>query len=315
LELGNGTRRGHRCREESASVIATRLRPPGRNHVHITHITHSSGLGEWTHSECVPESLSGVVEKMWHFEGRMSLLRERSFPRVYSEIILQLGPCFREVDMAGQSKDFFPQACFGGATTRPSVIEAPDAVCWVIGIQLHAAGASLLSRAPASEVINATISLDDALGKHAHCLAERCYDAPSVRARFDLVSEFIVQRIATHAYADRAISWASAVLRNSNGQSAIGSLQQATSYSKSRFVTLFREQTGMTPKQYARILRFRNSLQLLQQGGRLSDAALMAGYYDQAHMYRDFAEFAQMTPSTWVQAERFPNSMSLPEAS
>ena len=282
--------------------------------MNITTITHNSELGQWTHSECAPETLGGVVEKMWHFEGRMSLLRERSFPRVYSEIILQLGPCFRDVDETGQARDFFPQACFGGATMRPSVIEAPDTACCVIGIQLHAAGAFVLSRAPAGQLINATISLDDALGKHAGVLAERCYHAPSVRARFELIAHFITQRVAIHEAANCAIAWAADSLRNSNGQASIAALQGTTSYSKARFVSLFREQTGVTPKQYARVLRFRNALRVLQTGARLSDAALTAGYYDQAHMYRDFGEFAQMTPATFVSAQQFPNSMSLPES-
>lgn len=285
--------------------------------MHITTTTHTSDLGEWTHSECAPEALAGVVEKMWHFEGRMSLLRERSFPRVYSEIILQLGPRFRDVDAAGQSQDFFPQACFGGATTQPSVIEAPDAVCWVIGIQLHAAGAFLLSKGRASEAINATITLEDALGIGARYLAERCYEATSVRARFELICNFIVQRLAENenddGAIDGAVSWAAHQLRVAEGQLSIVGLQQQTSFSKARFVSEFRRQTGMTPKQYGRILRFRNSLKLLQSGSRLSDAALLAGYYDQAHMHRDFSEFARMTPSAFVRADRFPNSMSLPE--
>lgn len=140
-----------------------------------------------------------------------------------------------------------------------------------------------------------------------------CYGAPSVRARFEIIVRFIEQRIAKRTLLHPAISWASHELGLSNGQTAIADLQQQTSYSKARFVSLFREQTGMTPKQYARILRFRNSLQLLQQGNRLTDAALSAGYYDQAHMYRDFTEYAQMTPASFVAAQRFPNSMSLPE--
>lgn len=281
--------------------------------MHITTITHKSALGDWTHSECVPANLSDMVEKMWQFEGRMSLLRERSFPKVYSEIILQLGPCFREVDAGGQSRDFFPQACFGGATTAPSVIEAPDEVCWVIGIQLHVAGAFALSRAQPGELLDVTIGLEDAIGWDASFLAERCYNAHSPAERFEIIASYIQNRLTQNVRADPAITWSTEALRRNAGQLSITRLQEATSYSKAKFVSLFRDQTGMTPKQYARILRFRNSLQLLNNGDRLTDAALAAGYYDQAHMHRDFAEFAQMTPATFVSALRFPNSMSLPE--
>ena len=282
--------------------------------MHITAITHHSELGGWTHSECVPTGLDGAIEKLWHFEGRMSLLRERSFPRVYSEIILQLGPRFRDVDGQGNSGDYFPQACLGGATTAPSVIEAPDAVCCVIGIQLHAAAAYRLLGFSPQLTHNITISLTDALGATSQQLSELCNEAPTVAARFAIIVGYLAQRLATAPSSNAAVEWAASELRRTSGQLLIAGLQQHTSFSKSRFVGLFREQTGFPPKQYARILRFRNSLQLLQQGRKLCDTALSAGYYDQAHMQNEFVEFARMTPATFLAAQRFPNSMSLPES-
>ncbi|MEP6835118.1 MAG: AraC family transcriptional regulator [Gemmatimonas sp.] len=283
--------------------------------MHITTIAHHSALGSWTHCECVPGVLGGAVEKLWHFEGRMSLLRERSFPRVYSEIILQLGPRFRDVSAAGISGDYFPQACFAGATTAPSVIEAPDAVCCVIGIQLHASAAFRLLGFSPRLTHNTTISLDDALGPGSCDLAERCYEASTVNARFEIIVRFLRDRLAQTDVAHRAIEWAACQLRQTSGQTKIATLQENSELSKSRFVALFRDQTGFAPKQYARILRFRNSLQLLQLGHKLSDAALSAGYYDQAHFHNEFSEFAKITPASFVSALRFPNSMSLPENS
>lgn len=243
----------------------------------------------------------------------MSLLRERSFPRVYTEIILQLGPRFRDVDGQGHSGDYFPQSCLGGATTAPSVIEAPDAVCCVIGIQLHAAATYRLLGCSPQLTHNITIDLSDALGAASQRLSELCYEAPTVAARFDIIVRYLTQRLATAQSAHAAVEWAAFELRRMSGQSPIAALQQKTGFSKSRFVALFREQTGFAPKQYARILRFRHALQLLQQGQKLSSAALHAGYYDQAHMQNEFAAFAQMTPATFVSALRFPNSVSLPE--
>ena len=281
--------------------------------MHIATIRHHSDLGDWTHSECVPAVLGGAIEKMWHFEGRMSLLRERSFPRVYSEIILQLGPRFRDVDMFGNSGDYFPQSCFGGATTAPSVIEAPGAVCCVIGIQLHAAAAFRLLGFSPQLTHNVTISLDDALGANSQRLLEMCYDAPTAAERFEIIVRFLAPRLMQTRASHAAVEWVACELRRSSGRLTIATLQQKTTFSKSRFVAMFREQIGFAPKQYARILRFRNSLQLLQQGRKLSDAALSAGYYDQAHMQNEFTEFAQITPARFVSALRFPNAMSLPE--
>ncbi len=63
--------------------------------------------------------------------------------------------------------------------------------------------------------------------------------------------------------------------------------------------------TGLPPRLLARVLRFRRALRLLRRpGGRrgagtLADAAAAAGYADQAHMAREFREFAGAPPSAF----------------
>lgn len=63
--------------------------------------------------------------------------------------------------------------------------------------------------------------------------------------------------------------------------------------------------TGLGPKPLQRVLRFRSALRLLEQSprGQWSRAAIRAGYYDQAHMIREFRGFAGMPPSTYFQVE------------
>ena len=63
--------------------------------------------------------------------------------------------------------------------------------------------------------------------------------------------------------------------------------------------------TGLGPKPLQRVLRFRTALRLLEQTprGQWSGAAIRAGYYDQAHMIREFRGFAGMPPSEYFGAE------------
>jgi len=63
--------------------------------------------------------------------------------------------------------------------------------------------------------------------------------------------------------------------------------------------------TGLGPKPLQRVLRFRSALRLLEQipRGQWSSAAIRAGYFDQAHMIREFRGFAGMPPSTYFQVE------------
>jgi AraC-like DNA-binding protein len=62
------------------------------------------------------------------------------------------------------------------------------------------------------------------------------------------------------------------------------------------------------PKTLARILRFEHALALLRRddGARFAEIAERCGYYDQAHMNRDFRAFAGASPSEFL-ARRLPD--------
>lgn len=53
---------------------------------------------------------------------------------------------------------------------------------------------------------------------------------------------------------------------------------------------------GVTPKEYVGILRFNQVFKLLNEYN-LTEAALNAGYWDQAHMIRDFKKMSGFTPA------------------
>jgi AraC-like DNA-binding protein len=64
----------------------------------------------------------------------------------------------------------------------------------------------------------------------------------------------------------------------------------------------------MPPKALARILRFDRVAErlLAVTEPRLAEVAYDCGYYDQAHLNRDFREFARTTPSAYL-ARRLPD--------
>jgi len=76
----------------------------------------------------------------------------------------------------------------------------------------------------------------------------------------------------------------------------------ASGYSHRRFLDLFRQATGMSPKHYARLARFRFALRLASGDQPWTEVALAAGYSDQAHLVRDFREFSGLTPQAYRQA-------------
>jgi AraC-like DNA-binding protein len=58
---------------------------------------------------------------------------------------------------------------------------------------------------------------------------------------------------------------------------------------------------GLPPKTLARIFRFDRAVSLLaQRDARLADVAFECGYYDQAHLNRDFRGFAGTSPASFA---------------
>ena len=74
-----------------------------------------------------------------------------------------------------------------------------------------------------------------------------------------------------------------------------------------------RAETGLTPKAAGRVIRFDRARKLLVRelatataDYRLADLAAACGYFDQAHLAREFRALAGCPPSQWL-AEEFRN--------
>ena len=90
----------------------------------------------------------------------------------------------------------------------------------------------------------------------------------------------------------------------SGGAIPIAELRAPTGLSKARLIETFRNQVGLAPKLYSRIVRFRQALGRLQQAGtvRLTDLPLDAQYYDQPHMNAEFRALGGVTPRAFLAA-------------
>src|SRR5262249_32611765 len=86
------------------------------------------------------------------------------------------------------------------------------------------------------------------------------------------------------------------------GRAEIGALASDLGYSRRRLSARFSEEFGVPPKTFARILRFERAAALLSRddGTRFAEIAQDCGYYDQAHLNRDFREFAGTPPGSCV---------------
>ncbi|WP_141576221.1 AraC family transcriptional regulator [Actinomadura sp. WMMA1423] len=169
------------------------------------------------------------------------------------------------------------------------------------GIQLDVTplGAYTLLGVPMAHLTNAAADLPDLLGREARALVERLGAAPGWGARFDILDAFLLRRLDIGPVPDREVVRAWRLLTGDPAVSVAG-IAADVGWSRKHLTARFREQAGLPPKVMARVLRFQRAVDLLLGGAGLAEAALACGYYDQAHLNREFRALSGCTPTELV---------------
>jgi AraC-like DNA-binding protein len=279
-------------------------------------------LGCWTHSVWRPPPRSGlaaVVESITYFAGTLTFPRERVFPDGRVELVVQLDEPHRLVQGETiETAEPFAPACLTGILSESRVIAAPAGGCRVLALHFQPAGAYALLAAPLSEVTGITVDLREVAGRAAEELVARCHGAASPEEVLHSAASWVAARVAGAPGADPAIVWTAAEIARHAGAVPIAALRERTGLTRTRLATRFREQIGVSPKHYARLLRFQHVLARLREGRgagqeTLAGIALDAGYYDQPHMNGEFRALAGFSPREFLAGRHYPGSASLAE--
>lgn len=89
----------------------------------------------------------------------------------------------------------------------------------------------------------------------------------------------------------------------SKGSIHITQLAENMNYSERHISRIFQETMGISPKTFARIVRFQNVIETILSSSRnqMSDYFIDLGYSDQAHFQREFKQYSGMTPKNFIQ--------------
>ncbi|HEY5855778.1 MAG TPA: helix-turn-helix domain-containing protein [Aldersonia sp.] len=234
-------------------------------------------------------------------------------PSPYLTVIITIGDA--PIELSAMSRPEQAPGCWtalaSGITMRPCTI-AHDGNQHGIQLSLTPLGARALLGVPTAELGSWVVSLDDVLGADARELRDRI-DAPiSWDERFDVLDEVFTRRVAA-LRPDRAdpidgsLTRAWRMLVGGGGRAKVAEVAAEVGWSRRHLISRFQAEFGVSPKDSARIARFTESHARLRaaQMPPLAQVAAECGYYDQAHMARDWREFAGMSPSRWRADEKF----------
>ncbi|MGH3152282.1 MAG: helix-turn-helix domain-containing protein [Streptosporangiaceae bacterium] len=229
-------------------------------------------------------------------------------------------------------------ALLGGLHSAPALI-VHDGAQSGVQVALRPLGARALLGLPAGELAELDMPAEAVLGGACAEFRDRALAAASWPERFAILDEILLRRsgagpsgsglsgsgwpgsgwpgAACALGVAPEVSFAWRRLLRAGGAVRVSDLAAETGWSGRHLTGRFRTEIGLTPKAAARVIRFSRARQLLirqatspaeagDNGYRLADLAVACGYFDQAHLAREFRSLAGCSPSQWI-TEEFRN--------
>jgi AraC-like DNA-binding protein len=254
---------------------------------------------------CIPRPpLSQFVAFFWLYEGDdPSHDKERRLPTGTAELVLNLRDDTLRVYDRKNTEQFesFSGSLISGAHSEFFVIDTAN-LASIMGVCFKSGGAFPFFKLPAGELHNRHVSLETLWGAEAGFLRERLLAATSAEIKFRLLEQVLLAQAVRPLTRHPAVALALKEFRSMGHLRLVGDLTAQIGLSPRRFIQVFREEVGLTPKLFWRIRRFQEVLHLIQKEGQVewADVALTCGYFDQAHFIHDFRAFSGLNPLVYL---------------
>jgi AraC-like DNA-binding protein len=272
------------------------------------------------HRYIPPEPLRRYVASYTGYRQRgVPPARHRGLPSPYLTLIFTLDePLTIEAHPdPGQPPGEFG-TLLGGLHSAPALITHQGAQSG-IQVALRPLGARALLGLPAGELTALDLPAEAVLGGVCAELRDRVRAAAGWPERFAVLDEILLRGAGLNWAGARVgvapeLRWAWHELLREGGTVRVSELAAGTGWSERHLTSRFRTEIGLAPKAAARVIRFDRARKRLvrrltddtERAYLLADLAADCGYFDQAHLAREFRALAGCPPSQWL-AEEFRN--------
>jgi AraC-like DNA-binding protein len=208
------------------------------------------------------------------------------------------------------------RALFNGADTH-YILDAGGSPVHYMGVDFTPGGAYPFVGPPAGELRDAHLPLETLWGRCAvDDLRERLLQAQAPVERCQILEAVLLAQLARPLDHHPAVTLALRAFAAAPRVPVIAQVADHLALSRARFFAVFRDEVGLSPKQFCRVRRFVRVLERVypEERPNWAQVALEYGYYDQAHLCHDFQHFAGVSPSVYIRdrSAELPTYLMLP---
>lgn len=172
----------------------------------------------------------------------------------------------------------------------------------LIIVVFHPYGAYAFLQIPANILKDQIIPLSDLYGTEASFFEESVVEASVKTTHIPIIERFIARIVRCEKKQSAAISALTQLTLHKNGIISVKELAGYGCMSERQLERKFIEFIGHTPKQFTNIIRLQYFLKLLKTKtvhSNLTSIVFDAGYYDQAHLIKEFKKKTGLTPTQY----------------
>ena len=225
--------------------------------------------------------------------------RERIFPDGCIELIFNFGDRFMKFDsdtewhiqplsfIHGQLKTYFELQ----ATGRIGIFSA----------RFHPAGLQPFIDFDVDTFTGNTLTVQQVWGSDGEELEQHMQACTTHEQRIALLENFLLQKRQALKVDNAPVEYCVDAMLKAIGDVSIDRLAEELRISKRQLERRFTAAVGISPKLLARIIRFQNILQLIEnkEFKSFTSVAYEGGFYDQAHFIKDFKDFTGLNPKQY----------------
>lgn len=251
--------------------------------------------------EIVPtQALREWVRCYWFLTGDRPAPEEAGDPALPDgspELIFHLGDRYRALRQSGWVLQ--PQAMLVGQITRPFVV-APTGVSDVVAVRFEPHGATAFG-SHLADLTNDWLDYDPDPPSAVVALRTALEAVSGPTARAAAFDRHLPAMLASGRQPDPRVVQAVRAIRAGDGAVSLAAVAKGEAVSPRTLQRLFPRDVGVSPKLLARITRFQRVFAAWRADpSTVARVAVQCGYFDQAHLVRDFRELAGAAPAEFL---------------
>ncbi|WP_179031104.1 helix-turn-helix domain-containing protein [Paenibacillus kribbensis] len=216
---------------------------------------------------------------------------DRVLPDGCTDILLEYDPVSKrqEISYCGTFTYPFVSARQAGAETR------------IFAVRFFPGGAHYFHGMPIHLFTGGNYRLEEIWPENVEIIGERISEAQDFNERVRIMDEYLSRLLLRHRTSDCDL------MKNllhrifvNGGSVGVKELAEREAISERQLNRKFGQWIGISPKKFSEVVRFQSVLRTIQNGGPpdWTELALKHGFFDQAHLSRDFRRFYGDSPLT-----------------